>query len=352
MSDLVARTEWLVSIASPTKEEQEISRQLLEWVGERFSAPRVEQYRCGFLLEPQNVRAQKPTVALVGHIDTVPPAAQQRLGVFDGKLYGCGASDMKAGVAAMMEALAQWQSFPCNLVGLFYDREEGPYADNGLEPLLEHLPPVEFAVVLEPTNNAVQAGCVGSIQARVHFHGKRAHSARPWQGDNALYKSVPLLQRLAQSGRRRVLNQGLEFSEVVTATQAFCPGPSNAVPELFTLNVNSRFAPGKSADDAVAELLELVGGDGELEILDVAPSGPVQLEHPVLQEWIRRTGSVVEPKQAWTDVARFGQRGIPAFNFGPGDPAQAHQADEFVEVAALHDGYSRLCELLRSFPPA
>jgi succinyl-diaminopimelate desuccinylase len=350
MSDVVSKTEWLVGIASPTKEEHEISRQLLEWARTKFAAPRMEQYRCGFLLEPQSVRSARPTVALVGHIDTVPPAAQQRLGVCDGRLYGCGASDMKAGVAAMMEALENWQAFPCNLVGLFYDREEGPYADNGLEPLLEFLPPVEFAVVLEPTNNVVQAGCVGSIQARVHFHGKRAHSARPWQGDNAMYKAVPLLQRLAASGRRRVLSGGLEFSEVVTATQAFCPGPSNAVPELFTLNLNARFAPGKTAEQACAELAELVAGDGELEILDLAPSGPVQLNHPVLQAWIERTGALVEPKQAWTDVARFGQRGIPAFNFGPGDPAQAHQADEWVELASLHDGYARLCELLGSFP--
>ena len=256
---------------------------------------------------------------------------------------------MKAGVAVMMQALEHYRDFPCSLTGLFYDREEGPYADNGLEPLLEHLPAVEFAVVFEPTNNAVQAGCVGSLQARVHFRGRRAHSARPWQGENALYKAVPLLTRLAQHPRQRVECQGLEFFEVVTATQAFCPGPSNAVPELFSLNLNSRFAPGKSVATAIEELRALVDADGELEIVDAAPSGAVEMHHPALRRWIEAESLALEPKQAWTDVARFSQRGIPAFNFGPGDPAQAHQANEFVRLDALEQGYRRLLSLLHQF---
>ena len=177
----------------------------------------------------------------------------------------------------MMELLEHHLESSVDLVGLFYDREEGPYADNGLEPLLEGLPTVDFAVVLEPTLNQIQAGCVGSIQARVHFQGKRAHSARPWQGRNAIYEALPFLQRLAQVQPRSVFSQGLEFFEVLSATQAFSPGPSNAVPDRFTLNVNQRFAPGKPLPQAEQELRDWIGPGPEVEVLDGAPSGSVRL---------------------------------------------------------------------------
>lgn len=257
---------------------------------------------------------------------------------------------MKSGVAVMMVLLERYAQWNFNLVGLFYDREEGPYDDNGLDGLLDQLGQraVRLAVVLEPTNNQIQAGCVGSLQARAHFRGKRAHSARPWQGDNAIHKAIPLLQRLAERQPHRVVCQGLEFFEVVTATQALSPGPSNAVPELFSLNLNSRFAPGKSVEDAIGELQALVNQEADLEILDAAPAGTVQLEDPVLQRWIASEQLQLQPKQAWTDVARLSLRGIPAFNFGPGDPAQAHQSDEFVELQAIEENLRLLSALLQA----
>jgi len=347
MSELHRKAEWLVSIPSPTKQEQEICRQLLDWSDRHFPAAEIIRFREGFRLTPSPARPDRPSLALVGHIDTVPPAARQHLGVRDGVLYGCGASDMKAGVAVMMETLEQWEQFPCNLVGLFYDREEGPYADNGLDPLLEGLPPIDFAVVFEPTSNEIHAGCVGSLQARVHFQGRRAHSARPWQGENAIYKALPLLQRLHGLQRRAVRSQDLEFFEVTSATQAASQGPTNAVPETFTLNLNTRFAPGRSPQQAIIELEELVAGEAQLEIYDVAPSGAVRLENPQLQKWIGHNRLAVMPKQAWTDVARLDARGIAAFNFGPGDPAQAHQAEEHVSLAALDRNYELLNDLLQ-----
>jgi succinyl-diaminopimelate desuccinylase len=342
MSDLLRKAEWLVSVASPTAHEEALCEQLLAWVADRFPQALVSRHRNGFRLQPGPVRDAQPWIALVGHLDTVPPAQVQRLGVIGERLYGCGASDMKAGVAVMMELLEQWQTFPINLIGLFYDREEGPYADNGLEALLDPLPPIDFAVVLEPTNNEIHAGCVGSLQAKVHFQGRRAHSARPWQGQNAIYQAIPLLQRLARLERKSVCCQGLEFFEVTSATQAQTEGPTNAVPEQFTLNLNARFAPGKSSQEAIEELTQLVRGEGELDLYDVAPSGAVHLQHPMLQGWIRGQQLAVMPKQAWTDVARLGQRGIAAFNFGPGDPAQAHQADEFVDTLAMHKNFALL----------
>lgn len=348
MSELLRKAEWLVSIASPTTQEQELCRQLLEWVNERFPEAPIKRFREGFRFQPQQPSG-RPRVALVGHIDTVPPAARQHLGVREDKLFGCGASDMKAGVAVMMEALEQWQSFPCDLVGLFYDREEGPYADNGLDPLLDDLGEVDFAVVFEPTNNQIHAGCVGSLQARVHFQGQRAHSARPWQGENAIYLAIPLLERLRQLERRRVVSQGLEFFEVTSATQANTQGPTNAVPETFTLNLNARFAPGKASEQAIGELEALVAGEARLEIYDVAPSGAVRLDNTRLQSWITRQQLQVMPKQAWTDVARLDTRGIAAFNFGPGDPAQAHQAEEHVSLPAIEENYRLLQALLNQY---
>lgn len=350
MSEVLEKAEWLLSIPSPTKSEDELCQQLLGWVDRQFPQAKVARHRCGFLLHPGPPLPGRDTLALVGHIDTVPPAQQQRLGILDGKLYGCGASDMKSGVAVMMMLLEQYAQWNFNLVGLFYDREEGPYDDNGLEGLLDQLGEraVRLAVVLEPTSNQIQAGCVGSLQARAHFRGKRAHSARPWQGENAIHKAIPLLQRLAQRKPHQVVCQGLEFFEVVTATQAISPGPSNAVPEIFTLNLNSRFAPGKSVEDAIKELETLVNQEADLEVLDAAPAGTVQLEDVVLQNWISAQQLLVQPKQAWTDVARLSLRGIPAFNFGPGDPAQAHQADEFVSLTAVQENLRLLSALLLS----
>ncbi|MBN9420798.1 MAG: succinyl-diaminopimelate desuccinylase [Candidatus Eremiobacteraeota bacterium] len=345
MSDLARKAEWLVSIPSPTKHEQEICRQLLEWAKERFPQATVHRFREGFRLQP-GPASGRPRVALVGHIDTVPEAGSQHLGVRGDRLYGCGASDMKAGVAVMMEALENWENSACELVGLFYDREEGPYADNGLDPLLDDLGEVDFSVVFEPTNNEIHAGCVGSLQAKVHFQGRRAHSARPWQGENAIYLAIPLLERLHKLQRQSVRTQGLEFFEVTSATQAHTQGPTNAVPELFTLNLNARFAPGKSADQAIRELEDLVNGEAQLEVYDVAPSGAVRLENTRLQSWIGQNQIAVMPKQAWTDVARLDARGIPAFNFGPGDPAQAHQAEEHVLLPALEENYRLLLKLL------
>ncbi|MBS2035457.1 succinyl-diaminopimelate desuccinylase [bacterium] len=344
MSELLRKAEWLVSVPSQTKQEQVLCQQLLEWSTTRF--PAAYRFRDGFRVAPPP-RGERPRVALVGHIDTVPPATVQRLGVEGDLLYGCGASDMKAGVAVMMQALEEWQNFACDLVGLFYDREEGPYADNGLDALLEGLGPVDYAVVFEPTRNEIHAGCVGSLQARAIFQGQRAHSARPWQGQNAIYQAIPLLERLQKLQRRAVRSQGLEFFEVTSATQALTHGPTNAVPEEFVLNLNARFAPGKSDQQAIAELEQLVAGEARLDIYDVAPSGAVRLEHPRLQAWIQENRLAVMPKQAWTDVARLDARGIAAFNFGPGDPAQAHQADEHVSIAAIGENYRLLVDLLQ-----
>ncbi|MCA9797207.1 MAG: succinyl-diaminopimelate desuccinylase [Candidatus Eremiobacteraeota bacterium] len=336
-SDLARRTLELVSVASVTREERVLADQTQSWAEQHFGADRVRRWRDGVLVLP---KGPGPHLALVGHLDTVPPAAGQPTEIRDGRVYGCGASDMKAGVAVMMALLEQYDA-----VGVFYDREEGPGDENGLVPLLEMAPELDLAIVLEPTNNEVQVGCVGSLHARVTVAGQRAHSARPWQGKNAVYEAVPLLQRLAGLERREVQVQGQTFYEVLTVTQANTANPRNAVPDALVLNLNYRFAPGRDQQSARDQVVQACQGY-EVELLDFAPAGAVCLDHPRLAGWIESQGLVVTSKQAWTDVAQLTARGVPAVNFGPGEPAQAHQAGEWAEIAAIEANYRALARLI------
>jgi succinyl-diaminopimelate desuccinylase len=290
-------------------------------------------------------RPGEPAVALVGHLDTVRCAADQPYEVRDGRVYGCGASDMKAGVAVMLALLERWRTLERSRpVWIFYDGEEGPAEANGLGPVMESgaLPPLDFAFILEPTDQGVQPGCMGLLHATVSVRGVRAHSARPWQGENAIYRAIPLLERLRGWERRPVRFGELVFYEVMVATAAATHNSRNVVPDLFELNVNFRFAPGNTAERAEEELRALVGEDGTVHVHDHAPAGEVHHEHPLVAEWIAREGLPVLPKQAWTDVARFTSHGIPALNFGPGETAQAHQAGEWASVESLAHCYGAL----------
>lgn len=288
--------------------------------------------------EPAEPGDRRPTVALVGHLDTVRCAERQRYEIADGRVYGCGATDMKAGVAVMLALLDERAALrSARPVWIFYDREEGPAHENGLEPVLTSgaLPEIDFAFVLEPTDRAVQAGCVGTINATVTVRGRRAHAARPWLGDNAIYRAIPLLERLRAREPRTVEVGGLTYRETMVATQARTVNSNNVVPDAVRINVNQRFSPASSLDEAEAELRAVVGGDGEIEVTDRAPSGEPFADHPLVRGWIAAEGLEVQPKQAWTDVARLGAHGIPAVNFGPGETAQAHQADEWCAIEGL-----------------
>jgi succinyl-diaminopimelate desuccinylase len=252
---------------------------------------------------------------------------------------------MKAGVAVMLELLERWRELrAARPVWIFYDGEEGPAELNGLEPVLQSglLPPLDFAFVLEPTDQTLQMGCMGTLHAVVTVLGRRAHSARPWQGENALFRALPLLQRFQGLERREVRFGDLVYYEVMVPTQLWTENSKNVVPDRVMLNVNVRFAPGRTADQAEAELRELVGEAGGVQIIDRAPAGDVYLDHPLIEPWRRREAIPIACKQAWTDVARFTERGIPAVNFGPGETGQAHQAGEWCSVESLDFAYSKL----------
>lgn len=338
---LAETTLALCAIPSVTGDEAALCSHVERWAQETLPDCAVHRINSSLLIVPPR-RENRPCVGLFGHLDTVLPSPDQPLEIRDGRVYGCGASDMKAGLAVMMALLERHAHHHTDLVAVFYEREEGPMDESGLPPVLEKLPPIDLAVMLEPTANRLQVGCVGSLHARVTVRGTRAHSARPWQGDNALYRALPVLERLRARERREVTIEGLPFFEVLTPTMASTANSRNVVPDRFDINVNYRFAPGRHEDDALQDLVALVGDEGEVTLVDGAPSGAVCLRHPLVTEWIARARLEPEPKQAWTDVARLTAMGVAAVNMGPGDPAQAHQAGEWVAVEAIDAGLAVL----------
>jgi succinyl-diaminopimelate desuccinylase len=344
--ELAGLTLELCRIPSETGAEAEIATWIEGRCGAFAGTEAVKRVGNTVICAPfVNAAPELPLVALVGHTDTVKCAADQLYAIQDGRVYGCGATDMKAGVAVMLALLERWRELEgARAIWIFYDAEEGPAELNGLKPVFESgiLPKIDFAFILEPTDMALQPGCMGTMHATVTVRGVRAHSARPWQGENALYRAIPLLERFAARERRAVTFGELTFYEVMVVTQVATPNSKNVVPDAVALNVNVRFAPGRTPEEAEAELRALVGADGEVEVHDCAPSGDVHADHPLIAPWLRREGLRVLPKQAWTDVARFTSHGTPAVNFGPGETAQAHQANEWCSVDSLEFCYRSL----------
>ncbi len=357
---LAARTEALCAVRSPIGHEAQLCDELERWARERFASVRrvknslvvdVDQ-----ALGPRPRPEGRPIVALCGHLDTVPihPGDEGRFPRRDGdRLFAPGASDMKGGVALALEAAERIQREDrfCELVLVLYSREEGPFEENELGDVLAAIPELgrcALAFCLEPTDSVLQAGCVGSIHATVAFEGRAAHSARPWQGENAIHKSGAFLAHLAGQPPRDAASGGLTFREVMSVTRIDGGLARNVVPDRCTMNVNFRFAPDRPLEAAVTELVALVGRyGGTAEITDRAPACPAYADHALVKRFVERAAVRVEPKQAWTDVARLAAAGIPAVNFGPGATSQAHQLGEWVEIDALERCYGMLERFLR-----
>jgi succinyl-diaminopimelate desuccinylase len=354
---LADATAALCATLSPIGEEAALTAQVAAWAGARF--PHVRRVKDSLVVlvdGPRAPAAARPLVALCGHLDTVPVHEADRGGPRreGGRLVAPGASDMKGGLALMM-ALAE--DLPaagrgCDLALVFYAREEGPYLENELEDVLREAPELaaaSLACCLEPTDNALQLGCVGSIHATVTFHGRAAHSARPWQGENAVHRAGALLAELHARAPREARSGGHLFREVLSCTRVEGGRARNVVPDRCTLNLNFRFAPDKPLEAAAEELRALGARHGaEVELTDLSPACPAFGDHPLVRRLLERTGVAAEPKQAWTDVARLAAHGIPAVNLGPGATAQAHQRGEWIEVAALAAGYRLYEAFLRA----
>ncbi len=350
MSRLLEDLLWFLERPSVTGSEQRLCDDLESRIGQSpgWHIERVSNNLAIRRAEPDPSRER---IVFAGHLDTVPePSGGIPVRVENGRVYGRGSSDMKAGDAVMLALLEgfDWERSWAEPVFVFYEREEGPYPENGMEAVFAGSPWVldaKLAICLEPTSGALEVGCVGTAQVEVTFRGKSSHSARPWQGENALTAAGEFLTRLRDLEARKVVVEGLPFYEVLTPTLASGGRAKNVVPDEFWVNVNHRFAPGRGLDDVRRTFEELVPDGATFEIADFAPSGPVSLENPLLRKLID-SGVEVRPKQAWTDVARFAERGVDAANLGPGIPAQAHQEKEYTELGPLKECYGLLVSFL------
>jgi len=296
-------------------------------------------------------RAGRPLVLFAGHTDTVPAQGNLPGRIEDGFVVGLGASDMKGGVAVMLE-LADWAAsaeLAYDVAFLFFPREElGPDA-NPLPGVFERTALVDEArlvVVLEPTDNTLQLGCVGNLNARVTFEGRSAHSARPWLGVNAITLALDGLAHVLRSEPRDAVVEGLLFREVISVTELHAGIASNVIPALAIATVNFRYAPDRSAASAEERIRELIGEEGTVEILSNSPPAHVPVESTLLTA-LRDAGDLeVQPKQAWTNVADFAARGLDAVNLGPGATRYAHAVDERVEIAELERTFAVLQRFL------
>ncbi|MBK7579358.1 MAG: succinyl-diaminopimelate desuccinylase [Myxococcales bacterium] len=331
---------WLCEIPSLIGEERLLCDTLAERLSKLELGAPIRRFGDS-LVVPLTRGTGGPRVALVGHLDVVPTEHDRPPRIEGERLYGPGAADMKSGLTLMLDLAERAERPGVDLTLVFYAREEGPYAENELGVVLAEDPElaqVEFAIALEPSDNKLQLGCSGSVHARAHFRGKTAHSARPWQGENAIHKAAALLTRLSALEPQRVLIDGLEWSHVTSATMASGGRGRNVIPDRFELNLNRRFGPDRGLEQVQDEMLELVAGEAELEFIDLSPAAPPNRHHPLVEALAVSGVAAIEPKQAWTDVARFAQIGVPAVNFGPGTQAQAHQKNEWTLISGLAEG--------------
>jgi succinyl-diaminopimelate desuccinylase len=276
-------------------------------------------------------------VLLAGHLDTVPVAGNLPSRLDGDRLYGCGTSDMKSGVAVMLRLAATLAEPVYDLSYVFYDNEEVEAVKNGLNRITASHPEwlaADMAVVLEPTNGVVELGCQGSVRVRATVPGVRAHSARSWRGENAIHRAAPLLTRLSGYAARIVPIDGLTYREGMNATRIGGGVAGNVIPDECWVEINYRFAPDRTEEQALDHVREFLDGYA-LEVTDSSPAAPPGLSSPAVRAFVDTVGGTPIAKFGWNDVARFAQLGIPAVNLGPGDPNVAHSRGEYVEIARI-----------------
>lgn len=367
MSELEALALDLLLIPSVTGSEKAIA-DAVEVRARRAGFARGVRAGDSLAFLPTALRPGLPRLLLLGHLDTVPPADPNPPRIEGERIHGLGASDMKCADALILTLLEEAVRRPpkVDLIGVLYAREEGPFADSGLPEIAAAAPfafqGIDLALAMEPTDNHLELGCLGTMHAWVRFVGRRAHSARPWQGRNAIHMAAPLLADIAALAPRDVKQGGLMFREVCSVTMVRYEGARNVVPGEFALNLNFRYGPDRTPEEAVRFLRETVRssvgadvfdrGDVTFEVTDLCPCGQVVANNPLLDGLLASAGGNMErrAKQAWTDVGRLSQMGIPAANFGPGASAQAHQAGEWCSRTALAQAHALLRRWLWDAP--
>ncbi|KQV07560.1 succinyl-diaminopimelate desuccinylase [Leifsonia sp. Root112D2] len=286
-------------------------------------------------------RAQR--VMIAGHVDTVPvnnnlPTRSETIDGVD-YLWGRGTVDMKAGVAVQLKLAAELTEPVVDVTWMWYDHEEVEASLNGLGRLAAHRPDLfegDFAILGEPTNSTVEGGCNGNIRIEVRTFGLRAHSARAWVGENAIHKAAPILNLLAAYMPREVEVEGLVYREGLNAVGITGGIAGNIIPDECMVHINYRFAPDRTAAEAI-EYLRGLFSEYDVTVIDEADGARPGLDAPLAQDFLAAVGGEARPKYGWTDVARFSALGVPAVNYGPGDALKAHADDERVALAQIAD---------------
>ena len=346
-ADLLDLTASLVDIPSVSHDEEAITDHLEELLA---PVPWLQHTRVGNNLVCRTELGRSQRLVLAGHTDTVPANENEKARIDGDVLWGLGSADMKAGVAVLAE-LARTVADPrVDVTYVFYECEEIDARFNGVSRLFRDRPDLvhgDAAVLAEPTGARVEAGCQGTMRVEVGIAGLRAHSARAWLGRNAIHRLAPLLTTLSTYSGRRIELDGCEYREGLQAVSVSGGVAGNVVPDQALLTLNHRFAPDRTVGEAEAHIREVVGEVDSFEVVDAAPAATPSLDHPLLTALVQATGRPPQGKLGWTDVARFSAQGIPATNFGPGDPNVAHRADERVsrvEIEAVYRVLRRLIE--------
>ena len=347
---LAERTLELVDIPSESRHEAEIAAHVVSLVPPGFE--REYSSDDAFVFAPPR-REGRELVVLAGHYDTVPAQENIPGRIEDGAVVGLGASDMKGGLAVLLELARELEERGAepavDLALLVFGKEELPAEFSPLPALFDESRVVHeaaLAILLEPTDVTIQAGCLGNLNARLHFHGVSGHSARPWAAENAINKALEGLRPFAAIEPRPVEIGGLTFTEVVSVTQIEGGIASNVIPDRVTANINFRYAPDRSPSSAEAYLRALLPDGATYEHAGDSPPARVVTDSPLVHR-LRAAGDLaLEPKQAWTNVADFTSRGIDAVNFGPGATRYAHRRDEQVEIEALERTFRALWDFV------
>lgn len=303
--------------------------------------PHLEVIRHGNTIVARTDLGRAQRVAIAGHIDTVPingnvPTKDVEIDGVE-NLWGRGTVDMKSGTAVQLKLAAELTEPSVDITWMWYDNEEVEASKNGLALLAAVRPDLfqaDFAILGEPSNGEVEGGCNGTMRAIVRTAGVRAHAARAWIGENAIHRAAPILARLAEYRAREIAVDGLLYRESMSAVRITGGVAGNVIPDACEVEVNYRFAPSKSAADAEAHIRNLLAGF-DVEITDAAEGARPGLDAPIAREFVAAVGAEPRPKYGWTDVARFSALGIPAVNYGPGDPHLAHHDEERVPLAQI-----------------
>jgi succinyl-diaminopimelate desuccinylase len=330
-SDAVTLTEQLCNIESVSRDERAIADAVEEALR---PLGHLEVSRHGHTVVARTGLGRRERVVIAGHLDTVPLNDNLPVRREGGLLHGLGTCDMKSGDAVMLKLAATLTAPNRDLTFIFYEAEEIEAEFNGLYLLSRSDPELmaaDFAILMEPSNAVVEAGCQGTLRIDVRTRGERAHSARSWRGDNAIHKAAGILARLQEYDARRPVIDGLEYHEGLNAVFIRGGVAGNVLPDECVVEVNFRFAPDRSEQEAADFVRDFFEGY-DVTLTDSAPGALPGLDRPAAKAFLEAVGGAANPKFGWTDVARFSALGVPAVNFGPGDPMFAHKQDEHVPV--------------------